>query len=560
MKKILFFLLLALPVFLNGCHETVVDDTSLAEADRLLDYDADSALSMLTSIDRNSLSGEGNRAYHALLLTQARYKCYVTATSDSLINEAVAYYEKHRDERDKLTRAYLYKGAVMEELGESEEAMRNYKQALEVADPDDLFNQGYIRLRIANTYRDNMVADNSDITMLKEAMRYFEKVPDSFYMLACLSEIGNCYVKVDKDSALEYCKSAVELARTLHDQGQEQEILINIAKLLMFSDHAADVDAAKQIALSILQNDSLRSNSTDDVLMIATLTLAQQGKQDSANYYLKQVSPIEQLSPGLQVFYNKCLAELAMNQGDRLQFKNYMRKANNLADSIATNAMQLRLREVESRFDNEVLKYEALRYKTNWIISLLSCLLIIGALVMLALILKNKSSKYKRQLQESELLIEQLRKDSHQLSLQLEDNKAMNDSLKQTIKNQIETFTRLVEEHQKQFSLSPKKFGQLFESSYKVAQPDGSFWAGIRAYADSTCHGIITSSLEVCPSLDESEVRFLSLCCCDLPTSVIMACLGYVNSHSVYNKKRRIAEALGLTGKLEDYIESFKMS
>jgi hypothetical protein len=33
-----------------------------------------------------------------------------------------------------------------------------------------------------------------------------------------------------------------------------------------------------------------------------------------------------------------------------------------------------------------------------------------------------------------------------------------------------------------------------------------------------------------------------------------MACMGYNDVHSVYNKKRRLAESMGLTDKLDDYI------
>ena len=134
----------------------------------------------------------------------------------------------------------------------------------------------------------------------------------------------------------------------------------------------------------------------------------------------------------------------------------------------------------------------------------------------------------------------------------------MNEELKTTIRNQIDTFTQLVEMHNTQFTYSPKKFGELFRKTYSVNQPDVSFWSGIRAYADSTCSGIITHTLESNPPLTEADVNFLSLCCCDLPTTVIMACMGYNDLHSIYNKKRRIAKALGLEGKLDDYIMQFK--
>ena len=64
--------------------------------------------------------------------------------------------------------------------------------------------------------------------------------------------------------------------------------------------------------------------------------------------------------------------------------------------------------------------------------------------------------------------------------------------------------------------------------------------------------------MEAHDTLAEDDVRFLALCCCDLPTTVVMACMGYNDVHSVYNKKRRVAQELGLTCKLEDYIAQFR--
>ena len=55
-------------------------------------------------------------------------------------------------------------------------------------------------------------------------------------------------------------------------------------------------------------------------------------------------------------------------------------------------------------------------------------------------------------------------------------------------------------------------------------------------------------------------MRFLSLCCSNLPTSAIMACLGYNDLHSIYRKKRRLAKKMGLTVKLDDYIMDMQNS
>ncbi|MBQ9556370.1 MAG: tetratricopeptide repeat protein, partial [Muribaculaceae bacterium] len=100
----------------TGCGGARHYDGRLVAADSLMHDRPDSALALVEAVSADSLDGDGDRAYRDLLLTQARYRCYVPATSDSAINRALAYYLAHDGEREKLTRAYIYKGAVMEEL------------------------------------------------------------------------------------------------------------------------------------------------------------------------------------------------------------------------------------------------------------------------------------------------------------------------------------------------------------------------------------------------------------------------------------------------------------
>ena len=111
---------------LAGCQgeKKATQDERLSAADSILHRnDPDSALRLLSAIDGAKLPNAGDRAYHALLLTQAQYRCYVDITSDSTIDVALDYYKRHQGEREKLTRAYIYKGAVTEVLGDPEAAM-----------------------------------------------------------------------------------------------------------------------------------------------------------------------------------------------------------------------------------------------------------------------------------------------------------------------------------------------------------------------------------------------------------------------------------------------------
>lgn len=543
---------------LVGCsNQSSRYDHRLAEADSVLRHHPDSALQMLDAMDANALSRKADRAYYALLLSQARYRTYIRATSDSLINIALNYYQRHKIETEKLTRSYIYKGGVMEELEQPKGAMSYYKRALTTVAPDDYFNQGYIRLRIGRIYRDNLVADSSDIAMFKEGLRFFKMVPDSTYMLYCLSNIGSTYVTFNEDSMLAYLEQAEVLALQLHNDDELQTIQRYLAERKMFSENPVDVETSKRIALEQLNKD-MSSIDKDDFLMVAAYTLARQNKSDSAMLYLRAVQDDSLLLPGQRVFYDRCLAQLALSKGDIGQYQHYFERADHLSDSLSTNEVQQQLREVEAKYDNEALKYEKLRYKIFWVISLLVTGLIVSVLAILLIVARKKSAQRKRQLQESNDTIERMAGDSARLTTLLQDNRAMSEELKQVIRHQIDVFTLLVEQHYTQFTRAPKKFSELFQKSYDVNRPDKSFWTGLRAYADSVCGGIITHTLTDCPELSKTDVNFLSLYCCDLPSTVIMVCMGYNDVHSVYNKKRRVAEALQLDGSLDDYVQHFK--
>ena len=551
-------LLIFYSLILTSCHGGQADyDLRLNAADSMLHQAPDSALTLLTSMNNKDLKGQNNRAYHSLLLTQARYKCYVTATDDSAINAALEYYRRHDSEVEKLTRAYLYKGAVMEELGDVTAAMKYYKQALAQASPDDYFNQGYCRLRMGHLYRDYIVADSTDIELFKEAKRQFEQLPDSFYILTCLSCLGGSYIKNNQDSALYYLELANSMAKRLHQRAIEQKVLIHLADIKMFSKDSQNIATAKGIALNLLNAKDSPTDRKDHLIMLTACCLAKENKPDSALYYLNQVDAT-QLSPNMMVMHGKCLAELARCRGDFDGFQRHFEQFRHLADSLVTDDMQRQLRDTEAKYDNEALKYKTLEYRDKWIISLLLASLAICSLAIGFMVFRRRLSRRKQQLLSQEAVIERLRSDTMRLTEQLDAHQAMSEGLKQTIRNQIDVFTKLVVTHEIYSLNSRMKFDELFEKTYSINHPDQSFWSGIRTYADSQYNEIITKSLKAHPNLRDVDIHFLCLYCCDLPTSAIMACMGYREAHSVYNKKLRLAKAMGLSVQLDEYIRQFK--
>ncbi|MBR4828689.1 MAG: hypothetical protein IKZ92_02685 [Muribaculaceae bacterium] len=551
---LILFLLIMVASLVTGCGGSRQYDHRLTTVDSILRCNPDSALSMLGGMACSEFGSPHDKAYYSLLLTQARYRCYVTATNDSSINLALDYFLRQGNDREKLTRALIYKGAVMEELDQADSAMTYFKQAREIIAPDDHFNLGYVKLRIGNLYRNHTVADSSDIVLFKEALHDFEQVPDSFYVLTCLAEIGSSYMKNNPDSVLPYLYRARDLAQELDAVDLRRINDYYIALKKSYSKDPADIDEAKTIALALIAEDEGMEN-IENVYMTATLALAKQNKTDSALLYLHQVDRLA--TPHDSIQYYMCHAEIARSQGDIDRFKYYFKRSDEISDSLSTNGLQLQLRDVEAKYDNESLKYENLRYKTVFTVSLMGLLLALSVVSIVLLVISRISSRRQQQLKDSEDTIERMRIDASTLSAQLKANKRMSEGLKNTISKQIGIFTRLVELHRTLFGRNPTKFGELFEQAYSTHKPDLSFWSDIRAYADSVCDNLVTRTQESMPSLNENDIRFLSLCCCNLPSTVIMACMGYKEVHSVYNKKRRLAQKMNLPEGLDELVEQY---
>lgn len=88
------FLLLVLLSF-GSCNKPKHITEALCRAEALMYTSPDSALQILEAIPNpEQLAGE-SQADYALLLSLARYRCYIPATSDSLINIAVQYYKEN---------------------------------------------------------------------------------------------------------------------------------------------------------------------------------------------------------------------------------------------------------------------------------------------------------------------------------------------------------------------------------------------------------------------------------------------------------------------------------
>ena len=161
MRKLLYILLTAVALTLvMGCGRSV--DKRLVLADTLMWTAPDSSLKILTAINRDSLQDKENLAYHALLFTQAQFRCNGNCESDTLINLALSHYSDNHI-REHYTRSLMYKGAFNEVHDNPVEAIKWYKRAEDNADTTDYRNLAQINLRMGKLYYDNYASNNLDL-------------------------------------------------------------------------------------------------------------------------------------------------------------------------------------------------------------------------------------------------------------------------------------------------------------------------------------------------------------------------------------------------------------
>ena len=255
---------MVLVAVVTGCGGAGRNDARLVAADSLMQPDPDSALALVQAVPRGSLTREGDRAYRDLLLTQARYKCYITATSDSDINRALDYYRRHSGEREKLTRAYIYKGAVMEELGHPDSAMLYYKHAEATAAPDDYFNLGYVKLHIATLYQDQVSQDSSAIIRLKDAIHYFSLLNDTNFLITAYGDLGTILIENNMDSSELYLIKAISLARQFNPSKQ-YTYKSKLSGFYLF--YKEDYLKAKELAMDVYNKGKMIVTKRNTIIM-----------------------------------------------------------------------------------------------------------------------------------------------------------------------------------------------------------------------------------------------------------------------------------------------------
>ena len=544
MKKLLYISLLA--VLLSAaisCNRSV--DKRLVLADTLMWTNPDSSLAILNAINCDSLQGDENQAYYALLLTQAQFRCNGICTSDTLINFATNHYSDNHN-REHYTRSLLYKGSFYEVHDNPIEAIKCYKQAEDNADSTDYRNLAQINFRMGMLYFKNYASNNLDLNKFKMAAHYYEIVRDKKMTMAALEYCGNVLRITDINEARKCYDKALSTARELKDTTSIYSIDVNYA--LMYIEDSLYSHAKKYILDAFRLNNRFEENSNNYML---SLIYANQKDLDSAKYFISLPDKSQNTAYDSLLMY-KALREIALCENNLSQYREFNTQCNKISNSLEYNKTRYKLLDSEQGFDADRIAAKGKKVNSlNKTIIILAALFLVFALVTAALFIvsRRKNRKDKQQ------MIDELKEESFGNYEELRSNLADFDNhFSKTMTEKLVSLEEIMTG-----AYNPDQDSKSKEVEHKIspiADDDTKFWEGLYSYINIKHNGAMDKIANDFPQLSASDLNFIKLMCCGFSDAAIAVCRNYRNVASVRSSRRRIRDKMGIEGNLTDYIRN----
>lgn len=138
-----------------SCSGIFPSDRKFHDAWELMDSRPDSVLAMMEQIPYKALFTPRMKGDHALLLSLARYRCYVPASEDSTARVAVDYYRFHKPEKQRML-AWFCLGLAQKDMGNDAAAIVNLRTSEDLASQlGEHHYLGLITREIAELYERN---------------------------------------------------------------------------------------------------------------------------------------------------------------------------------------------------------------------------------------------------------------------------------------------------------------------------------------------------------------------------------------------------------------------
>lgn len=598
----LFFVAILLVLqLLSSCSHTE-NETLLPElvrAETIMYQYPDSALAILEQMNMPPATHRLQHATWCLLLTQAKYKNYIDAPNDSLINIAYEYFMKQDNSQRKALVLYL-EGALNDDWNEPEKATQYYLAATREIDKVEDFQLAHlVYAGLGDIYVYRFLYESATDAYQK-AYNYAVLSKDKAYIARSLSYIGRIYGSLKNwKRSIKYYEEALALAMATDNTRILCAILGEFSAVCARANDYLSALAYIERAINIEAKTGIE---VDQRYLTKGNLYRLMGKNDSAYYFLNkslQTNNIYTKRSTYQALYLLSKKEKnyinTLEYGEKIQF--YKDSIQAIDRSRAVLEMEKKYKQEKILNEKNQLKIEKDRVVRNSLIGIIVLLCIIACVVFFyqrQLIQKQRTireneeliKKYLLRIHTNESLISRNNDLINELQLEMEQNKGMqelveeqqnaitdiqnqnknllkeNKDLQQNISHYSASLNKKTEEldalkalsEENKFLRDREKFlcAQLVKQTHTLnnLKTNAKFlevlqWEEVFAAINLLYNNFTERLQKDIPSLTESEIQ---ICCLiKLRLSIPdMATVFAISSTSVSKKKLRLKERITL--------------
>lgn len=401
MKSVCYTLFMALwlSFFVECSNPQPEASMLLADAERLIESNPDSAMQLIDSIfyPEESLFFEDYVRY-LVLRVQARYKTHRPVAEDTLIFRARDYFSDRKEPR-LAALAWFYSGCVYRERKEYENAVQLYKEARKHArqtNNSDL--QGLIQYNLGDLFAEQGIYRVA-LKNYKEAAQLYDAEPHK--QAQCFSAIGQMYALLDQpDSALLSFHKGLDLAGNDEDLQLQSLLAQNLG--VMYKETKQFDKAGTYL------HQSFRFNTDSTKLPRYYLNLAElytvMGRSDSAVWHTEQLKRLLSAAED-DYFKASAYSYLARREKEQANYEAafvYQDERMNTLHRIMEERERQLVYEAHLKYDYGQMQkqyYQDLSIRQLWIIALLAVGIVGGELFTWYWVRqKNKQAEIRRNL------------------------------------------------------------------------------------------------------------------------------------------------------------------
>ena len=531
--------------FLGGCKPQPEAPQLLADAQRFMENNPDSAMLLIDSLfyPEKSLRHEDYMRYLGLHV-QARYKTNRPVADDTLVFRARDHYSDRLDKEPRMAAlAWFYSGCVYRERGDYEKAMLHYKKAETYATGTaDTALQGLIQYNLGDLFAVQDLFSKAQENY-KAAARFYGEHPEK--EAYSLSAVGRMFL-LDKnpDSAFFYFQKGLEAAKPTNDKVLQSLLAQNTG--VAYQQIGQYAEAERYFRQSYRYNRD-KEDQARYYLNLAKL-FAQTEQLDSAAFYAGKLKNSVESSDDnyLKASAYKFLADWEKARGRDNEAFAYQNKRIHSLNRIMDDRKDQSVYEIEQKYNygqkQNFYNQRFIRFQ-QWLMGLMGVLLVVvvSLLFLFWRMLKERAAKLRMQENVNTL---------HATTIDLlsveEESRLKEKVLKETLQWKLDVLKNTMHLRYMMSEREQKTYQPLFDSLDKILFDQNTKTPGmdIRQTVEHLNPSLRLFIRQQYPTLSETEYNVCLLSYASLSVQEVAFVLNQ-SEHTVYKARTRLNKKIG---------------